>query len=130
MQITLFSFISALLWSSLLIIVIYLVRHTRFRPHFGVLTMVLLYLFCAARLLLPLEFPYTVIVSDSVVYPRIYSFLTRKPEPVTHLPVGLLLCAIWLFGTVFLLIHYALQYRKAIRAARQARRQPHGFPAE
>ena len=84
------------------------------------LTMVLLYLFCAARLLLPLEFPHAVIVSDSVVYPRIYSFLTRKPEPVTHLPVGLLLCAIWLFGTVFLLIRYALQYRKAIRAARQA----------
>ena len=103
-----------------MIIVIYLVRCTRFRPHFGVLTMVLLYLFCAARLLLPLEFPHTVIVSDSVVYPRIYSFLTRKPGPVTHLPVGLLLCAIWLFGTVFLLIHYALQYRKAIRAARQA----------
>ena len=97
-----------------MIIVIYLVRRTRFRPHFGVLTMVLLYLFCAARLLLPLEFPHTVIVSDSVVYPRIYSFLTRKPEPVTHLPVGLLLCAIWLFGTVFLLIRYALQYRKAI----------------
>lgn len=104
-----------------MIIVIYLVRRTRFRPYFGVLTMVLLYLFCATRLLLPLEFPHTVIVSDSVVYPRIYSFLTRKPEPVTHLPVGLLLCAIWLFGTVFLLIRYALQYCKAIRAARQAK---------
>lgn len=104
-----------------MIIVIYLVRRTRFRPHFGVLTMVLLYLFCAARLLLPLEFPHTVIVSDSVVYPRIYSFLARKPDSVTHLPVGLLLCAIWLLGTVFLLIRYALQYRKAIRAARQAR---------
>ena len=55
-----------------MIIVIYLVRRTRFRPHFGMLTMVLLYLFCAARLLLPLEFPYTVIASDSVVYPRIW----------------------------------------------------------
>lgn len=104
-----------------MIIVIYLVRHTRFRPHFGVLTMVLLYLFCAARLLLPLEFPHAVIVSDSVVYPRIYSFLARKPDSVTHLPVGLLLCAIWLLGTVFLLIHYALQYCKAIRAAQQAK---------
>ena len=31
------------------------------------------------------------------------------------------MCAIWLFGTVFLLIRYALQYRKAIRAARQAK---------
>lgn len=52
MQITLFSFISALLWSSLLIIVIYLVQAAHASgPHFGVLTMVLLYLFCAARLL-------------------------------------------------------------------------------
>ncbi len=42
-----------------MIIVIYLVRCTRFRSHFGVLTMVLLYLFCAARLLLPLEFPHS-----------------------------------------------------------------------
>ena len=121
MQITLFSFLSALLWSSLLIIVIYLVRRTRFRQHFGVLTMVLLYLFCAARLLLPLEFSHALIVSDSVVYPRIYSLLTCKPEQTAHLPVGLLLCAIWLLGTVFLLIHYTLQYRKAIRAVRQSK---------
>ncbi len=62
------------------------------------------------------------IVSDSVVYPRIYSFLTRKPELVTHLPIGLLfVCNLAVRHSFFLLIRYALQYRKAIRAARQAR---------
>ena len=45
MQVTMFSFLSALLWSSLLIVAIYLLRHTRFKQHFGVLSMVLLYLF-------------------------------------------------------------------------------------
>ena len=121
MQITLFSFLSALLWSSLLIAAIYFVRRTRFRQHFGVLTMVLLYLFCAARLLLPLEFPHSWIVSDSVVYPHIYDFLTRAHEQSTHLPIYVLLCAVWLLGTGLLLIRYALQYRKAIRAARQSK---------
>ena len=132
MQITLFSFISALLWSSLLIIVIYLVRRTRFRPHFGVLTMVLLYLFCAARLLLPLEFPHTVIVSDSVVYPRIYSFLARKPDSVTHLPVGLLfvcnLAARHSFSADSLRAAVSQSHPRC--AASQAMGQPHGFPAE
>ena len=44
MQITIFSFLSALLWSSVLIVAIYLLRHTRFKQHFGVLFMLLLYL--------------------------------------------------------------------------------------
>ena len=65
MQITLFSFISALLWSSLLIIVIYLVRCTRFRSHFGVLTMVLST--CSAPRACCCRSSFrTVIVSDSV----------------------------------------------------------------
>ena len=104
-----------------MIIAIYLVRRTRFRQHFGVLTMVLLYLFCAARLLLPLELPHTLIVEDSVVYPRIYDFLAREHEQIVRLPICVLLCAIWLCGAVLLLSRYALQYRKAIRAARQSR---------
>lgn len=78
MQITIFSFLSALLWSSLLIVAIYLLRHTRFKQHFGVLSMVLLYLFCAVRLFLPLEFPHTLIAEDDVVYPYIYNLLTRE----------------------------------------------------
>ena len=80
MQITIFSFLSALLWSSLLIVAIYLLRHTRFKQHFGVLSMVLLYLFCAVRLFLPLEFPHTLIAEDDVVYPYIYNLLTRERD--------------------------------------------------
>ena len=39
---------------------------------------IILYLFCAVRLFLPLEFPHTLIAEDDVVYPYIYNLLTRE----------------------------------------------------
>lgn len=114
MQITIFSFLSALLWSSLLIVALYLLRHTRFKQHFGVLSMVLLYLFCAVRLFLPLEFPHTLIAADGVIYPYIYNLLTRERDMLANKPLVLILCAAWLLGFCELLFRYIRQYRKAI----------------
>lgn len=114
MQITIFSFLSALLWSSLLIVAIYVLRHTRFKQHFGVLSMVLLYLFCAVRLFLPLELPHTLIAADGVIYPHIYNLLMRERDMLANKPLVLILCAIWLLGFCGLLSHYIRQYRKAI----------------
>lgn len=114
MQVTIFSFLSALLWSSLLIVAIYLLRHTRFKQHFGVLSMVLLYLFCAVRLFLPLEFPHTLIAADGVIYPHIYNLLTRERDMLANKPLVLILCAAWLLGFCELLFRYIRQYRKAI----------------
>ena len=111
MTITIFSFLSALLWSSLLVVAIYLLRHTRFKQHFGVLSMVMLYLFCAVRLFLPIEFPYTLIAADSVIYPRIYSLLMQD---FANRPLLILLCCLWLLGFCELLFRYVRQYRKAI----------------
>lgn len=114
MQITIFSFLSALLWSSLLIVALYLLRHTRFKQHFGVLSMVLLYLFCAVRLFLPLEFPHTLIAADGVIYQHIYNLLTRERDMLANKPLVLILCAAWLLGFCELLFRYIRQYRKAI----------------
>lgn len=116
MQITIFSFLSALLWSSLLIVAIYLLRHTRFKQHFGVLSMVLLYLFCAVRLFLPLEFTHTLIAEDDVVYPYIYNLLTRERTMLANKSLTLVLCTVWILGFCVLLFRYARQYRKAIRS--------------
>ncbi len=116
MQITIFSFLSALLWSSLLIVAIYLLRHTRFKQHFGVLSMVLLYLFCAVRLFLPLEFPHTLIAADDVIYPYIYNLLTQERTVLANKPIALILCAVWLLGFCVLLFRYVRQYHKAIRS--------------
>lgn len=114
MQVTIFSFLSALLWSSLLIVAIYLLRHTRFKQHFGIWSMVLLYLFCAVRLFLPLEFPHTLIAADGVVYPHIYDLLTRERDILADKPLALILCGLWLLGFCELLFRYIRQYRKAM----------------
>lgn len=114
MQVTIFSFLSALLWCSLLIVAIYLLRHTRFKQHFGVLSMVLLYLFCAVRLFLPLEFSHTLIAADGVIYPHIYNLLTRERDMLANKPLVLILRAAWLLGFCELLFRYIRQYRKAI----------------
>lgn len=116
MQITIFSFLSALLWSSLLIVAIYLLRHTRFKQHFGVLSMILLYLFCAVRLFMPLEFTHTLIAEDNVVYPHIYDLLTQKRDMLANAPIGLILCAVWILGFCELLFRYLWRYRKAIHS--------------
>ncbi len=114
MQVTIFSFLSALLWSSLLIVAIYLLRHTRFKQYFGILSMVLLYLFCAVRLFLPLEFPHTLIAADNVIYPHLYDLLTQERDILANKPLMLILCAVWLLGFCKLLFRYIRQYRKAI----------------
>ena len=61
MQITLFSFFSSVLWSSVLIVGIYVLRKARhFRTSFGLGALVLLYLFSIMRLLFPLELPHVI----------------------------------------------------------------------
>ena len=115
-----------------MIIAIYLVRRTRFRQHFGVLTMVLLYLFCAARLLLPLELPHTLIVEDSVVYPRIYDFLAREHEQIVRLPI----CVLFVCYLAMRCTSAAEPLRAAVpqghprSTAIQAVGQLHSFPAD
>ena len=119
MQITIFSFFSALGWSSLLIIGIYFLRRSRFGRLFGVLPMVLLYLFCAVRMFLPLEFPYTMVASDTVVYPRVYRLLTDGRAALGGQPPVLVLEILWAVGTVGLLVRYGWQYRSAVRSLTQ-----------
>ena len=104
----------ALPLAGVLIVALYLLRHTRFKQHFGVLSMVLLYLFCAVRLFLPLEFPHTLIAADGVIYPHIYNLLTRERDMLANKPLVLILCAAWLLGFCELLFRYIRQYRKAI----------------
>lgn len=116
MQITLFSFLSAVLWSSVLIIAIYFLRKTHYKHYFGMLTIVLLYLFCAARVFLPLEFPHAYIINDQTVYPHIYQALTNEDGLVKGISLLHILCVIWIGVFGVLLIRYILNYYKASKS--------------
>lgn len=116
MQVTIFSFLSALLWSSVLITALYLLRHTRFKQYFGVWSMVLLYLFCAIRMFLPLAFPHTLIAADGTVYPHIYDLLMQKRELLAGKPIALVPGTVWLIGFCGLHVRFTRQYRRTIRS--------------
>lgn len=98
----------------MLIAALYLLRHTRFKQYFGIWSMVLLYLFCAIRMFLPLEFPHTLIAADGTVYPHIYDLLMQERELLADKPIALALSLIWLIGFCGLLVRYTRQYRRAI----------------
>ena len=86
MQVTLFSFFSSVLWSSVLIVGIYALRKVRrFRTSFGLSALVLLYLFSIMRILFPLELPHVIELGIDEVYPQIYRFLTTDHSYGEHL---------------------------------------------
>ena len=119
MQITLFSFFSSVLWSSVLIIGIYVLRKARrFRTNFGLSTLVLLYLFSIIRIIFPLELPYVIELNIEEVYPEVYRFLTTDHpygERLNFSYIAVLVC-IWLAGIIILTILYIVCYHKAVRS--------------
>lgn len=118
MQVTLFSFFSSVLWSSVLIVGIYGLRKARrFRTNFGLSALVLLYLFSIMRILIPLELPHVIELGIDEVYPEIYRFLTTDLSYGEHLHFSYLdvLVCIWVAGIVILTIRYIVNYHKAMR---------------
>lgn len=119
MQITLFSFFSSVLWSSVLIVGIYALRKVRrFRTGFGLSALVLLYLFSIMRILFPLELPRVIELGIDEVYPEIYRFLTTDHSYGEHLNFSYLdaLVYVWLAGVVILTIRYIANYHKTMRS--------------
>lgn len=116
MSITLFSFLSSVLWSSVLIIGIFCFRKFRhFQTSFGLWTLVFLYLFCIIRAILPLELPYVIELGIENVYPQMYRFLTtpRSLGVSLYFSVLTVLCLIWIAVSLILLMRYLYIYRKA-----------------
>ncbi|WNX83502.1 M56 family metallopeptidase [Agathobaculum sp. NTUH-O15-33] len=118
MQVTIFSFLSAILWSSALIVLTYLLRKAKRSSRcFGVFYMFLLYLFSAARMFCPVEVAPSVIVESEKIYPAVYRFLHTKAFAGTSLAISYLsiLSILWVAVCCILLIRYVLQYQKTIR---------------
>ena len=118
MQITIFSFFSSALGSSVLIIGIYALRKVRrFRTSFGLSTLVMLYLFSIIRSLFPLELPHVIELGIDEVYPEVYRFLTNSHsygERLNFSYVDAFVC-IWIAGIIILMFRYIVYYHKEMR---------------
>lgn len=117
MQVTLFSFFSSVIWSSILIIGIYGLRKARrFRTSFGLSALVLLYLFSIMRILFPVELPHVIELGIDEVYPQIYRFLTTDHSYGEFLDFSHLdaLVCVWAAGIIVLISRYIACYHKAL----------------
>lgn len=116
MHITFFSVWMTVLWSSILILIFYVLR-TKYQliDICSVSGVIVLYLFCTIRMLIPVEFPWTKIIFGGALYNRIYYFSCIERNIGNYISVFDLLCLIWYSGTLLILSYYVIQYVKIAR---------------
>lgn len=118
MKITFSSILMAVFWSGILVGIIYRMRKkSYFVKSFGIGCIVLVYLLCVLRMLLPIDFSFTQgipirgIFSDinEVLYIKKYSF------GKWNFIIGDIFFVIWLLGFVILMLWFLCEYRKINR---------------
>lgn len=114
MQFTVFSFVSAAIWSNAFLIAIYFIRKAnKPRRYAGMLSATLLYLLGLFRMIFPLEFDRTIVLESPNLCSALYRFMYDKWIFGFSL-ISIFVC-VWLIGACWLLIQYVLDYRKAIK---------------
>lgn len=114
MQISVFSVLMTILWSSFLIALFYFLRTKTELLHIcSISTVILLYLFCAIRIALPIELPWTYVVSGGAVYNGIYSmFFLHK---FGFIRLYELFLVIWLIGIAYHLLKHLIEHHNVMR---------------
>lgn len=113
MELSFFSFLMAVLWSSLFFCILaFLQRHISFIRHFGITTIFIIYIGCILRCLFSVEFTFTKVIPDSVVYAAFYQFLCRDKIDFSFFQVSVLeiLAFISVLVTVILTVRFAGRY--------------------
>lgn len=121
MKISVFSFLWAVLWSGILISVSYWIRKKHFLiKQFGVAYMTILYLFCAIRMILPIDFSSTKGIYLEGKFAEIYDALCFKKYRIGTVEITPLagLVMIWLTIAGILLLHFAHEYRSMKKLVR------------
>lgn len=116
MQITIFSVWMTVLWSSILIIIFYLLRKKSILLDVcSVSGVLVLYFFCVIRLMIPIELPWTKEVSGGNLYNKMYDVISYEIPVGIGIHIYQVLLFIWIIGAVILLTRYFLQYFKLMR---------------
>lgn len=116
MHITFFSVWMTVLWSSILILIFYVLR-TKYQliDICSVSGVIVLYLFCMIRMVIPVEFSWTKVIAGGVLYNKIYYFSCIEQNIGNDISVFDMLRFIWYLGAFLILPHYVIQYVKVAR---------------
>lgn len=118
MELTVFTFFLSIIWVSIFIKVISLLRNQMsFLKTFSIYPLLVMLLLCIIRILFPIKLPFTIIIESKKILACIFSFLftpcIRSPElEITALQV---LAAVWGIGAIIILIRYIWHYHTACR---------------
>lgn len=116
MQITIFSVIMTVLWSSILISIFYVLRVKLVLTDLcSVSGVIALYLFCIIRMLIPVELPWTRVVADSKIYNKIFDVLRHRLNIGVEWHAYQLMAWVWLAGAVFRILCMLCRYRKVVQ---------------
>lgn len=113
MAVSMYSLFMAVLWSSVLTVLLYVVRkHPVFMAQFGLYNILLLYLFSIGRLVLPLEFPFTRELPAQFVLNPVTTALNTVVASLNESPItiGSLLIFLWLFVAIVLIVRFIKEY--------------------
>ena len=111
MQITIFSVWMTILWSSILILIFYVLRKKLVLLDVcSVSGVLILYIFCIIRLMIPIELPWTKELWGGEIYNRVYDVV--RYEVVSGINIYQMFGTIWMAGALFFFIKLTIRYIK------------------
>ena len=111
MQITIFSVWMTILWSSILILIFYVLRKKLVLLDVcSVSGVLILYIFCIIRLLIPIELPWTKELWGGEIYNRVYDVV--RYEVASGINIYQMFGLIWMAGALFFLTKLTIRYIK------------------
>ena len=111
MQITIFSVWMTILWSSILILIFYVLRKKLVLLDVcSVSGVLILYIFCIIRLMIPIELPWTKELWGGELYNWVYEVV--RYEVVSGINIYQMFGLIWMAGAFFFLIKLTIRYIK------------------
>lgn len=113
MQFTIFTLTMTVLWASIFIkLISSLRRQMTVLPYFSIYSLFLLLLLCMLRIILPVEFPFTAVITSKSVLPLIQKILYT---PFFHygyinLNLAFLIAITWIMGAIIIILKQISNY--------------------
>ena len=114
MQISVFSFLMSVMWGNILAVLIHLCRKTHFFIYrYGITGLLLLYLLCALRIAVPIEFKDIKAVALKGAVSAFYHCVYIEKIGTSPVSVVGVLSLVWAFVAFVLLLRFGIQYGRA-----------------
>lgn len=115
MELTVFTLLLSILWVSVFVKVISLLRNQMaLLKTFSIYPLLIMLFLCLLRILLPIELPYTIPIKSKKILTSVFRILYAPCIHIAGTNVTMLqiLAAVWIFGAIIILVRYVHHYHK------------------